>query len=323
MECSARPNPPLKQRSSESRGDRPPLTQQTRVDLSPLASPRMSPTLPSSRRNHYGGDRQFRSTSLEDRSNTPSPQNSPGNHRGFVEYYGTAELAQRSRTPSPLEGMRNRRGLFSSQGKLAPLNMPTVAQSPTMPSARVRMVDEINFPRLCPSPTNFARSDSPLYESYGDEGMSSAGSYPSTPPDSQPVYNPPILATHVGRPMPRALGPVDYLVNNQPPRMTQMVDMPGRSYGRNGNVITAPFGPQVNRYPPSEGFYDSPMSQDNRFRSPKYPGPQQLSGYRTSPRDPRGLAPVPNGFTPGTSPRLGGQTRQPGPGGFYDSEDDW
>lgn len=95
----------------------------------------------------------FRSTSLEDRSRTPSPRPSPR----FIpkQYYGTHELDRRSRSPSPSEEIpypsMYRRVYLPSK------NMPELARSPTLPNYGSRHLmgnGGLVFPRLCTSPTN-------------------------------------------------------------------------------------------------------------------------------------------------------------------------
>lgn len=120
---------------------------------------------PSPPRRGYGmemSDRRFKSTSLEERSPSPSPGNSPRRPLRYrqphhVEYYGTHELSKRSRSPSP--PMSDDSQLVGPprslrQRHLPSLSMPSmprVERSPTVPQRGYP--DDVSFPRLATSPT--------------------------------------------------------------------------------------------------------------------------------------------------------------------------
>ncbi|KAL8602085.1 hypothetical protein ACOMHN_007355 [Nucella lapillus] len=108
---------PQRGRSRVRSSGRPPLHTQSPVLGSPLHSPGHS-----SRR---GRDDHgfYRSTSLETRSRTPSPNHSPSPSQ--KEYYGSTNLIDRSRSPSP--------SLAHSPPKRTPRKLPSVPFVPTTP----------------------------------------------------------------------------------------------------------------------------------------------------------------------------------------------
>ncbi|XP_014668456.1 PREDICTED: voltage-dependent calcium channel type A subunit alpha-1-like [Priapulus caudatus] len=108
----------------------------------------------------------FKTTVLNQRSRSPSPVLTPSSN----EYYGTAQLDLRSRSPSPATDAehgslrRPPRRLPPTPNKPSTLNLqlrradrtvqlPHVAQSPTLPAPDPQSPDSINFPRLSASPT--------------------------------------------------------------------------------------------------------------------------------------------------------------------------
>ncbi len=145
---------------------RPPLTSQGHiVGGSPLPSP--TPSRSNSREPLY------RTTSLETRSRTPSPENVPTPTPG-LEYYGSANLTDRSRSPSPSSTAETSRGGKARPARRLPAtpqkpstlnlkatntlptpqqNMPHVIPSPTIPQPH-KSPGSINFPRLSASPTH-------------------------------------------------------------------------------------------------------------------------------------------------------------------------
>lgn len=114
----------------------------------------------------------YRSTSLETRSRTPSPNPTPSS-TPKNEYYGGSNLTDRSRSPSPVGSPVNTppkrsvrklpivpgvvqatkpSSLNLAQPKLKE-NMPRVMPSPTIPQPS-KSPGSINFPRLNASPTH-------------------------------------------------------------------------------------------------------------------------------------------------------------------------
>lgn len=151
------PNSP--QLRSRPRVKRPPLMAQPHVLGSPLPSPQP--------RIRY---EMYRSTSLETRSRSPSPNLTPSS-TPMNEYYGGSNLTDRSRSPSPVSSpvqtppKRSTRklpkapvqatkpsSLNLAQPKLKE-NMPRVMPSPTVPQPS-KSPGSINFPRLNASPTH-------------------------------------------------------------------------------------------------------------------------------------------------------------------------
>ena len=149
-------SPQLRGRSRTRK--RPPLEQQRQVIGSPLPSP--TPSQSTSQ------DPLYRTTSLETRSRTPSP-NLTTPTLSHHEYYGSANLTDRSRSPSPPLGnkkstKKHGRRLPSTPQKPSTLNlnkkkdnnnMPHVVPSPTVPQPH-KSPGSINFPRLNMSPTH-------------------------------------------------------------------------------------------------------------------------------------------------------------------------
>lgn len=143
-----------------SRGNRPPLQQQSQVTRSPSPSPYKS----------VAADRESlsRNTSLETRSRSPSPNPIPTATSPY-EYYGTANLTDRSRSPSPTTSLPEEGGrtvsrrqpvvtpqkpaLLSLSVRRADNNMPHVLPSPTIPQPH-KSPGSINFPRLSASPSH-------------------------------------------------------------------------------------------------------------------------------------------------------------------------
>ncbi|XP_041370317.1 voltage-dependent calcium channel type A subunit alpha-1-like isoform X4 [Gigantopelta aegis] len=150
-------SPQLRTSRSRSRIVRPPLQQQPQV----AGSPR--PT----RRDREAGF--FRSTSLENRSRSPSPKLNDESPQ--LEYYGSSNLIDRSRSPSPLQSPPKRTGrklppvpakpssLNLAQPKLKE-SMPKVMPSPTLPQPP-RSPGSINFPKLNSSPTHLPKLNIP------------------------------------------------------------------------------------------------------------------------------------------------------------------
>ncbi|XP_036367714.1 voltage-dependent calcium channel type A subunit alpha-1 isoform X2 [Octopus sinensis] len=152
--------PTSPQMRGRSRGrHRPPLQQQGQILGSPLPSPtarRKEPTF-------------YRSTSLENRSRSPSPNLTPTPMLHQHEYYGSANLTDRSRSPSPgptvTQPRKATRKLPAVPSKPSTLNlaqtrprdnMPRVMPSPTVPQPS-KSPGSINFPRLNASPTHIPR----------------------------------------------------------------------------------------------------------------------------------------------------------------------
>nr|BAA13136.2 voltage-dependent calcium channel [Heterololigo bleekeri] len=150
--------PTSPQMRGRSRGrHRPPLQQQGQVMGSPLPGPtsrRKEPTF-------------YRSTSLENRSRSPSPNLTPTSTLHQHEYYGSAGLTDRSRSPSPTmtPPRKATRKLPAVPSKPSTLNlaqtrprenMPRVMPSPTVPQPS-KSPGSINFPRLNASPTHIPR----------------------------------------------------------------------------------------------------------------------------------------------------------------------
>ena len=157
------PTSPKQRGRPTQRQVRPPLRTQRQVMGSPLPSP--TPSRSNSREPLY------RTTSLETRSRTPSPENVP-TPTPFHEYYGSANLTDRSRSPSPSStaetsrSKRTGRRLPATPQKPSTLNlkptntlpnpqqnMPHVIPSPTIPQPH-KSPGSINFPRLSASPTH-------------------------------------------------------------------------------------------------------------------------------------------------------------------------
>ncbi|GAB1607065.1 hypothetical protein Ahia01_000989300 [Argonauta hians] len=153
--------PTSPQMRGRSRGrHRPPLQQQGQILASPLPSPtarRKEPTF-------------YRSTSLENRSRSPSPNLTPTPMLHQHEYYGSANLTDRSRSPSPgptvSQPRKSTRKLPAVPSKPSTLNlaqprprdnMPRVMPSPTVPQPS-KSPGSINFPRLNASPTHIPRA---------------------------------------------------------------------------------------------------------------------------------------------------------------------
>jgi len=137
-----------------------------------MPSARLSP--PPARRDHHRGpasDQPYQTTSLVDRSRTPSPSRT--NVRSPApQYYGTANLSDRSRSPSPDNnreggalpppaapvrrpdhpgGERRRRRRRRRSDATSAGQMPRVLPSPTVTPHH--SPDRFNFPRLFTSPS--------------------------------------------------------------------------------------------------------------------------------------------------------------------------
>ncbi len=150
-----------RQRSAD-RG-RPPLMVQSHVRGSP-SSP-LPPPLHGTYPSHHPEDpKPFRSTSLEERSRTPSPRRTPRTRRRREfqpEYYGTHDMSRRSRSPSPASEDSVVGAMRHAQRRLPLVSglsvMPEIDRSPTISRSPARMMDdEMAFPKLMPSPTNMA-----------------------------------------------------------------------------------------------------------------------------------------------------------------------
>lgn len=151
--------PTSPQMRGRSRGrHRPPLQQQGQVIGSPLPSPTTRRKEPMF----------YRSTSLENRSRSPSPNLTPTPTLHQHEYYGSANLTDRSRSPSPTmtPPRKATRKLPAVPSKPSTLNlaqtrprenMPRVMPSPTVPQPS-KSPGSINFPRLNASPTHIPRT---------------------------------------------------------------------------------------------------------------------------------------------------------------------
>lgn len=139
-----------------SRGNRPPLKQQSQALCSPTPSPLRNVTIQES---------LSRNTSLETRSRSPSPNPTPIGTSPY-EYYGTSNLIDRSRSPSPSSLSEEGTHLLLRRQPATPQkpaalnlsvrqidNMPHVLPSPTIPQPH-RSPGSINFPRLSPSPSH-------------------------------------------------------------------------------------------------------------------------------------------------------------------------
>lgn len=158
---------------------RPPLLTQTHVfgtpSITPQISPMHSPLRVQSAQQRRYADKPFRSTSLEDRSRTPSPRRSP--RLQPKEYYGTHELYRRSRSPSPCA--ENQYASIGRRTNLPTKNLPELARSPTLPNYQNFLIDNGGtvFPRLCTSPTQsiyypespMSESDLTIYETKADQ----------------------------------------------------------------------------------------------------------------------------------------------------------
>ncbi|CAH1786625.1 unnamed protein product [Owenia fusiformis] len=252
------------------RSGRPPLTAQRQVIGSPAPSP-----LPS-----RSGSREpiYRSTSLETRSRTPSPDQTP-EHTPQQEYYGSSNLTDRSRSPSPTlvprqsRSKRSNRQLPDVPGKRVPpssLNlsgpkkvkdrMPHVIPSPTIPQSH-KSPGSINFPRLSASPSHRPLNVSPNIR----KSVSPGRPLPTSPTEKSNIN----------------------IINNQlrstrtPPR--------GRAKDRENREVQER---NLNQPPPHINNRD--RYQDNRFTDIQ---------YNNSPaREPMlrgGRQTLPNGFKPG------------------------
>lgn len=120
-------------------------------------------------------DRNYKTTRLDTRSRSPSPQGGslgPAARRDrFLHYYGTASLERRSRSPSPTHRQRagssyptipQRRGggrrLPPTPNKPSTLHL--APQRHTLPKSPGRG-QTINFPKLSASPTHVPKIDLP------------------------------------------------------------------------------------------------------------------------------------------------------------------
>ena len=263
------------------RQPRPPLTAQRQVLGSPLPSP--TPSRSNSREPLY------RTTSLETRSRTPSPENIP-TPTPIHEYYGSANLTDRSRSPSPSStaetsrSKRTGRRLPATPQKPSTLNlkstntlpnpqqnMPHVIPSPTIPQPH-KSPGSINFPRLSASPTH--RPNIPAQQQRG-------------PPPS------------VGRGM-RAFSPTETNDLNMPggrgqlPRQSSRDRMPpdqDRPPRYPGQIL--------NNSRPEPVYTDS--ERDNRFRDNRFEA-EVTTGLPGRPLG-RPAPIVPNGYKPGQGRR--------------------
>lgn len=191
------------------------------VAKSPAVSAVSSPMpLPSPQPN-------FKTTVLNQRSRSPSPVLTPSSN----EYYGTAQLELRSRSPSPVAGAehgslrRQPRRLPPTPNKPSTLNLqlrrsdrtvqlPHVAQSPTLPAPDPKSPDSINFPRLSASPTRSHLQQVSPGQGLGMPHTPTQGAIPWASPGISPSGNHQMLNNMAGiARVPRERSGVPYIDN--------------------------------------------------------------------------------------------------------------